>query len=83
MYFQVDISQFERGRKIVQRIRVRIFIKRLPVMIGKVFPYIPFYFQSDTIQLEVHAVEIGTDELVLVQERFLSQSLVQRRMERI
>ena len=81
-------------------------------MIGKVFPYIPFYFQSDTIQLEVHAVEIGTDEigvcrskklkihfcafnhlfpscksfdqkLVLVQERFLSQSLVQRRMERI
>ena len=63
MYFQVDISQFERGRKIVQRIRVRIFIKRLPVMIGKVFPYIPFYFQSDTIQLEVHAVEIGTDEI--------------------
>ena len=32
-------------------------------MIGKVFPYIPFYFQSDTIQLEVHAVEIGTDEI--------------------
>ena len=28
-------------------------------MIGKVFPYIPFYFQSDTIQLEVHAVEIA------------------------
>ncbi len=32
-------------------------------MIRKVFPYIPFYFQSDTIQLEVHAVEIGTDEI--------------------
>ena len=60
---QVHVSQLERGGEVVERIGIGVFVERLPVMILQPLAYIPLDLQPDTVQLEVHPVQLVPYEL--------------------